>query len=807
MVTIQNDTLGAIVARAADPNLTVARLGELNALVRLQPGTVLDAGGAPYTTGAGDDLTTVAAKAHITVAVLAAANGAVPNIFPAQQPLLVRVSIWPVVKHDTFGMITAATGCVLADLAALNAGADVLTVGVAIAIPLHVRLGRDTSATRIVRDDDTLASLAGQTGLAVAGLARANQNLAGVLAPDATISCRGTTRQVAAVDTLGTIVEAFRAEGMALLTIAELATANATTPGLLLTGARILVPPRPVELPVQIPVHFPPDQAALPFTVELALRRTANVDPAFAAVPGVAATVTRLKPAVGPLDADGDGTLSLKDLAQRVWDVLRQRLATGSSSAGRAGAADSLMLVQVGDVNFSYSINPRPFYFAPPPLSAALWTPAPGSGGAAARITEGVDLDTWGRRFLADMDRLLSAAYAPGIVAIAPAEYVKLVTAKQQLADTIAETVREVVAHPAGLEPDLDAARDTLRQQLLGALSAAHTTDVIVQHRVSVHAPASAPDVAPRLSGTIVGATYRVPAHATLDGLAGMFGAPLDVFAGIIAGITGILHRGFTATHDGKTHTITADESLASVAAALTWDVPGLAAAYRGDAGLLQADADLGLALRTCTISADDTFDSVLLYLAPEVTGPATLAALVDRFVALNGATSGLLRPGAGLEVATSIVDPGDTLTSVAAALDVPRDDLAERNAATANILCAGATITVGERTSVVPDGATLAAVASALGCDVATLARAIAGRSDVLAIGGALLRPTPLRGTTKAEEESRRPRRAPRAPDAAAGGDAAARTGAACRRRGCAPAGAAAGLRGVERQDLPGTR
>ena len=760
------DTLGSI---AAGHDLTAGALAAANADAAglLSPGAVLASG---YRARAGDTLASVAAAFGVTAADVGAANAQVPGLLVPEQPVLLGQTPYKV-QDDTFASVAAATGATVAGLATANADVPgLLAAGQTIALPRHVVLAG--TGTRQVAAGDTLAAIAARGAVEVTALGSANADVTGLLASGVQLSytppggpARGTT--TTQHDTLSTV--ALRLQGMLAndgvarqVTPALLAEANQTVP-CLTAGAALLVPPADVASSAPVTASNP----AVVFALETAvtLRRTANVDPALldpalvaAGADGVSSVTTALAPAV-PEGAAGQA-LALGQFAatfEAAFSTPQLKLATtGSGSSGTQ--VQQLFAVQYRTAALNYAIGGgTPSFFAPRPLSTALWSsPAPVPIRAYTRgqplgpgqptSFTGVDLDGWAQAYLAQLDLVLSSDYAVAAYTLDPAGYATLVQAKQDLAAAIRDGVAAVVQPGPGATPDLAGAQDALYQQLLITLSTAYQVDTIVQLPVTVTAPADwTGDTAPRLRGQPAAATYPVPAGATLRSVATGFQAPLELLATTLADYGYLLTPGFLIPAEGPppSYTVASGDTLASIAGNLSAaahsqvTVPQLVDAVADITGLLQPGAAVNLVRRTYPLAADDTLLTAIGYLALDVSTPAALASAVDDFTAMNATLPGLFTAGTTLQVPPPVtVAAGDTIASLATARGLAPLQLATSIAARTDVLAAGVPVTLAGQPVTTRPGDSLDGIAAAAGLPLATVSAAVQDVAGLLVPG-----------------------------------------------------------------------
>ena len=771
------DTLGSIAA-AHDLTAGVLAAANANAAGLLSPGAILASG---YRARANDTLASVATAFGVTTADVGAANAHVPGLLVPEQSVLLGQTPYTVQEDDTFASVAAATGATVPGLATANADAPgLLAAGQTIAVPRHVVLAG--TGTHQTAAGDTLAAIAARGGVQVTALGSANSDVTGLLARGVQLSYTPSgdgpaySTTTTPHDTLSTVALRLQATlanaGVAQqVTPALLAEANQTVP-CLTTGAALLVPPADVAPSAPVTASNP----AVVFALETAvtLSRTANVDQALldpalvaAGADGVSSVTTALAPAL-PEGAAGQ-TLALQQFAatfEAAFTTPQLKLATtGSGSSGTQ--VQQLFVVQYGTAALNYAIGDgTPSFFAPRPLSTALWSsPAPVSiraytrgqplGPAQPTSFTGVDLDGWAQAFLAELDLVLSSDYAVAAYTLDPAGYATLIQAKQDLAVAIRDSVAAVVAPGPGATPDLAGSQDALYQQLLITLSTAYQVDTIVQLPVTVTAPADwTGDTAPRLRGQPVAATYLVLASATLRSVATDFHAPLELLATTLADYGYLLKPGCVIPAQGQlpSYIVASGDTLASIAGTLSAavhsqvTVPQLGEAVADITGLLQPGAAINLVRRTYPLAADDTLLTAIGYLALDVSTPAALAIAVDNFTAMNATLPGPFRVGSTLQVPPPVtVTAGDTIASLAAAHGLTPLQLATSIAARTDVLAADVPLTLNEQSVTTRSGESLEEIAAAAGLSLATVSAAVQGAAGLLVPGVIIALPIPV--------------------------------------------------------------
>ncbi len=374
---------------------------------------------------------------------------------------------------------------------------------------------------------DTLARIATRYALIngdgspdVARVARTNAAVLGFVASGVSLTYGGATLVTNANDTLNALITRFTIPGTPPPSIDDLANALAEVE---LVPASMLVLPVGVESAISI--------ALVPTFVSPIVRL------------GVTVTETRAKPwiadafqnviSVGMSLFDvppqalaagtGGGVLSLDAFATAVETALPGvRVATGDPPIETDDASERrLWLVnfnrQAGSpIGFQFKDASAVRSFAIPPLSTSL---ASGTAMVTPYVTgkgligtprpvvfASIDLDVWGAMFLTAMDVMLSPIYAVPANEESPADFEKIVAAKQALARSIAGRVQYIMdGGGPGEYGDADRRRASaiaaMEQALLVVLSSAYSITSLVQVAVDVTSPYTDSVKAPRLSG------------------------------------------------------------------------------------------------------------------------------------------------------------------------------------------------------------------------------------------------------------------------------------------------------------------
>ncbi len=446
------------------------------------------------------------------------------------------------------------------------------------------------------------------------------------------------------------------------------------------------LPPTPPALSLAVTVTLgagAPAAVIVPLDVEMVISRDSHgenlIDPAFTQEPGVTSVSSPVRPSLDPSPTAGttaNDPLLLRAFAAS-FEALFPPLKLASGTLDDSGQLYVVEL-QGSRLGFALPAQPAPHFFAPPPLSVVPWAATnvgiqPYTSGSLLPTTvstavptsfRGIDLDTWGRGFLHDVDRMLSPQYAVAFHRCDPASYRALLTAKETLAAAIAAGVDEIIAGGSG--GDLAAAQEALRQSLLVSLSEAYLVDAIVQIPVTVTSPADAalPPPAPAPATTAADTVLRfsfqprgivpVPPNATLASLETLLGVPIELIAELIADNANLLVPGFVVTFKGQTYTVQAGDSLRGVATALKVDVLDLARdpGVISTPGLFQAGASLDVIKRAYTVQAGDTMRSVLDFLAPELMASGDPTDAITDFLDVNHALPGIFTDKVQVQIA-----------------------------------------------------------------------------------------------------------------------------------------------------------
>jgi hypothetical protein len=313
-------------------------------------------------------------------------------------------------------------------------------------------------------------------------------------------------------DTFNTLIVRFAELGVQTDAAGIATAAGNRRTAFLQAGQPGLLPPAAKRFSVDIGSGGSYPGPVFPLSVALRLERpSALVHPDFDPA-GPVRRVDSIIPAPGREQGpEGEGSLTFDAFIKAINLALPTlRIATGKTDHSRQdlwavdfGQSGIRSLTVKGGTTVPGQSDPQPRYFALKPLYATLVTragveirtlTAEGTLSAAANPTgfQGIDVEVWAARFLADMDRFLSAPFAAGL-------YLDPV-ARPGLQSALQSKAALITAIPQGLGVILDIAdplaqdgllkaRETLQQQLGISLFNAYSTTTLVQFDRVVESP------------------------------------------------------------------------------------------------------------------------------------------------------------------------------------------------------------------------------------------------------------------------------------------------------------------------------
>jgi LysM repeat protein len=461
---------------------------------------------------------------------LVAVNAALPGTVAGGQTIVVQGQSIPTEDGDSFDAVAARANppITLDQLAdAIADEPDVLAPGGLLLCP-PAQLASGSGTTPI--------QAGARYSIAPAALLAANAAMPGLIQPGVTISAPASegsvTLTTAPADSINAILRRFAQAGAAV-TIEDLALTNGNV-AMLAAGALMLLPPPPRRLEAafgQSGWTFP--GTIFPLRCWVGIERDADlVDPAFRGAPDAPASAIAAVSAVAARRSIGtndpeDGAVTLNAFAADLETAIPGiRVATGKVlSAERQADPTDVWAVSfiagagIGKVALTPPSTvpgvegPQPRSFALRPLSNVLESragvqirlldPATGLyGGTETRDYQGIDLETWARDFLADLDLFYSAPYAAPAYRVARAALALAIGAKADLAGAVADGLSPVLDVVEDTEiggANWTAAREALRQELLVRLSRAYGIAAVIQFEAAVEALADTANA--KLSG------------------------------------------------------------------------------------------------------------------------------------------------------------------------------------------------------------------------------------------------------------------------------------------------------------------
>ncbi|MFA5262587.1 MAG: LysM peptidoglycan-binding domain-containing protein, partial [Opitutaceae bacterium] len=456
---------------------------------------------------------------------LASANLNLPDTLTPGKTIVVGGQQITTLEGDSFGAAIARfpqTVKIDAFVASIEDKAGYLKTGALLLCP----------ATRFA--DPTTAyspkTVAERYGLSLADFTMANSAVAGLVLPGKQLEITPVDADpvritTGASDTLNSLVWRFEQAGL-VASLADIVAAIADTP--FIDGkSSVLLPPPAATLSADLGAsgagwRFP---SAL-FSVHVWLDISRNRDLVNADFrgteekPGYAVLARSALPAIALPGSATNRTLQLQQFAADFEAAIPSlRVATGKVLAEeRESTPSDIWALAFGDAYIkSVTVEPGvtipgeekkiPQYFALRPLDNSLVSrksvpiqPLKDDGtlGDATLLDfQGIDTETWAKKFIADVDLFLTAPYASPAYATSKRKSLeKVLTAKQTLADGISKGLDYVLElgqpDPAKQKTpptDWASARESLRQRLLVNLTDGYTTDVVVQYKSKVESP------------------------------------------------------------------------------------------------------------------------------------------------------------------------------------------------------------------------------------------------------------------------------------------------------------------------------
>lgn len=277
--------------------------------------------------------------------------------------------------------------------------------------------------------------------------------------------------------------------------------------------------PKGIEISVPLNGNLPND-LIFPVTVQIEMKRDTDlIHTDFQDVEAVKRVVTEILPPPGSNNASDPA--ALKNFAGLFEDVFTNLKLMSGNVDDNFGQPASLWAVRwakdANDPGIYYQIDTadKAVFFAPPPLSNRLLsgdvllnTFVSGTGLNSTDKSQrfnGVDLDAWGRDFLAAVDAFLEADLSVPAYVDTPDSVDNpvhsILKSKSVLANAIASQVQPILQRNDVI-PDKDTAENLFKQQVLDRLENAYTIETIAQLGVDITMNGSLiKGINPRLSG------------------------------------------------------------------------------------------------------------------------------------------------------------------------------------------------------------------------------------------------------------------------------------------------------------------
>lgn len=574
----------------------------LSTMEALQPFT--------HVSQAGETLATISTTYHVEIRTLATANADTSGLFASGQSLQIGDRTYTVQANESLRVIEQAlpddVAQTVADIAVQNATVR-LNSGIKLIVPDRVAISTHSPftaaipttttsltslTTRLLTERQTIEEAGTFTA---ADLAIANQNIIGLLKANQPIFPNNISDDILADtlnqnsspnldledwkrivkdnviihanETLSTLASRFankvkrEEKPNPVVTVADVASAIASTTDLLVPGQMVIIPPVSLRqagsshLSVlcdriikdsqnQDKLGYPAD-LIFPVMVQIDMTRNQSFvqQELLPTVPEIQAITAFLTPKTTPLAADLVGTseqiASLQEFAKAFEaafpglgkSVLGLRLAVGNELPHKHSPAvpdldnptsqqifQPLWAVHFGSNGIHYNVREElPYFFSLVPLSNTLLAGSvnlsqyqSGRGLtnlAGAKQVEAIDLNVLARDFLSAVEEFLSPAIAIPAIQLGPqtANNVQTILKhKETLADAIQTQVKPILEFSGDISEQRQVAADNLRQQLLLNLVEAFDIETIVQFGVDVNLatnPGWAINTAPRLSG------------------------------------------------------------------------------------------------------------------------------------------------------------------------------------------------------------------------------------------------------------------------------------------------------------------
>lgn len=331
-----------------------------------------------------------------------------------------------------------------------------------------------------------------------------NAAMPGLIVKDQILKLQGTDATVDTIenDTLNAIVTRFASQRVSTSASEILEDPNNQTLALLKSGGLALLPPKYIDLSVNIGSGGPYAGPITPLNVSIRFTRPeALIDPNFKTASGTGA-VEMIESAISaPTKSANNQELSFNDFVAELKQALPDiRLGTGQVE----GIAQDLWIVGFDDLgikqvdlggalSYNGQLQPRTFALTPlyshlvtrPDVSIQLLKSDGTLGDSKSIAFQSVDVELWARSFLEDVDRFLSGEFVSALYASAEMRpsLTGVLGSKATLQPKIADGMEQVLDLTAQNDSEaLLSAQDALEQQLGISLARAYESTVMVQY-------------------------------------------------------------------------------------------------------------------------------------------------------------------------------------------------------------------------------------------------------------------------------------------------------------------------------------
>jgi len=429
-------------------------------------------------------------------------------------------------------------------------------------------------------------------------------------------------------------------------------------------ASKVLLPPPGAVLRAALPATPAVTDTITQLATSVTLSRpVGEIDTNFANVPEVQTATTSIAPSSAGVPA------TLTDFASAIATAYGGALWVGAGAANRdLGSPGNQRQYAVrfaaptstGNAIRTVTLGSAASFLGLPPLANNLVSRTapirkylpnsdpPFSVTAEATMFQAVDVMEWATDFLATLDLALSPSYASaGFLATSgggtsSTAFNRLVAAKASLASKISAQLAGIEQGDSAI--DLPAAREALKQLLSTNLSAGFSTDAVIQVPSTVQASFASQRAdagGHRLTGKVNVAGVNLSTATTLQSLAATFTVSRESIFELLAATPNILATGTTLSSGGHTWEIAPHDTLNAGKAALDMTAAAFATTFANQAPLFRDGALVTIDGYTAAVTLGDTLSTMadaldvsLRYLA---LANQDLAGLLTGTVYING--------------------------------------------------------------------------------------------------------------------------------------------------------------------------